>query len=36
LGSKYLFTLIYCFIEKNLLNIKKWKFYLIYLYKKVY
>ena len=23
LGSKYLFTLIYCFIEKNLLNIKK-------------
>ena len=26
LRSKYLFTLIYCFIEKNLLNIKKWKF----------
>jgi hypothetical protein len=24
LGSKYLFTLIYCFIEKNLLNFKKW------------
>ena len=23
LGSKYLFTLIYCFIEKNLLNIRK-------------
>ena len=23
LGAKYLFTLIYCFIEKNLLNIKK-------------
>ena len=23
LGSKYLFTLIYCFIEKNLLNLKK-------------
>ena len=23
LGSKYLFTLIYCFIEKNLLNFKK-------------
>ena len=23
LGSKYLFTLIYCFIEKSLLNIKK-------------
>ena len=23
LRSKYLFTLIYCFIEKNLLNIKK-------------
>ena len=23
LGSKYLFTLIYCFIEKTLLNIKK-------------
>ncbi len=23
LGSKYLFTLIYCFIEKNLLNIEK-------------
>ena len=23
LGSKYLFTLIYCFIEKILLNIKK-------------
>ena len=23
LGSKYLFTLIYCFIEKNLLNMKK-------------
>ena len=23
LGSKYLFTLIYCFIEKNLLNIKR-------------
>ena len=22
LRSKYLFTLIYCFIEKNLLNIK--------------
>jgi len=27
LRSKYLFTLIYCFIEKNLLNIKKWNFY---------
>ena len=23
LGSKYLFTLIYCFLEKNLLNLKK-------------
>ena len=23
LGSKYLFTLIYCFIERNLLNKKK-------------
>ena len=23
LGSKYLFTLIYCFIEKSLLNLKK-------------
>ena len=23
LGSKYLFSLIYCFIEKNLLNLKK-------------
>ena len=23
LRSKYLFTLIYCFIEKNLLNLKK-------------
>ena len=23
LSSKYLFTLIYCFIEKNLLNLKK-------------
>ena len=32
LGAKYLFTLIYCFIEKNLLNIKKWKNYSIYLY----
>ena len=26
LRAKYLFTLIYCFIEKNLLNIKKWNF----------
>ena len=26
LGSKYLFTLIYCFIEKNLLKIKKLNF----------
>ena len=26
LGAKYLFTLIYCFIEKNLLNIKKLKY----------
>ena len=23
LSSKYFFTLIYCFIEKNLLNLKK-------------
>jgi len=29
LGSKYLFTLIYCFIEKNLLNIKILKFSII-------
>jgi hypothetical protein len=28
-----LFTLIYCFIEKNLLNIKKWNFLQIYLCK---
>ena len=33
LGSKYLFTLIYCFIEKTLLNIKKWNLYKIYHYK---
>ena len=25
LGSRYLFTLLYCFIEKVLLNKKKWK-----------
>ena len=27
LGSKYLFTLIYCFIEKNLIKYKKMKFF---------
>ena len=33
LGAKYLFTLIYCFIEKNLLNIKKWNLFLVYPFK---
>ena len=27
LHSKYLFTLIYCFIERNLLNLRKWNLF---------
>ena len=30
---KYLLAFIYCFIEKNLLKIKKWRIYLNYPYK---